>query len=206
MCTGHHKIHVLDIKYTYWTQNMGNGHQTCVLHIKYVSILSATFAQNIFRSVKHLALYARQARTKAFTTIVSDFSLEYGDKHPLNCHSWKFRSALLRVLTNGDTQTHDTEQVRFSITITVTKTPRTTQFQLPHSFLLRTVAVLRQESEYLTQWLGQWRRWRRNMCYISKRRRYLSVLQIAQADTRTPTSSYPTGTGNSHAGSNATVT
>ena len=78
-------------------------------------------------------------------------------------------------------------QVRMSITFIVTKTPRTTQFQLPHSSLLRTVAVLRQKSEYPTQWLRQRCLWPRNQCSItSKRKRYLSVLQSVQPNSRAP--------------------
>ena len=94
---------------------MCTAHKVCVNPIHH-------FAQSIFRSDKYLARYARQARTNACTTIVSDFSL-----------SWNM--AILRVLTNADTQTHDEAQGRISITIIVTKTPRTTQFQLPHSVL-----------------------------------------------------------------------
>ena len=97
--------------------------------------------------------------------------LEHGDNPLLNSHSLKLRSSLLRVLPNGDTQTQDEAQGRISFTIIFTKTPRSTQFQLPHGILLRTVALLRQKSENLTRWLGQRRRWPRNQRSITSKRK-----------------------------------
>jgi len=49
---------------------MCTTHKVCVSPIHH-------FAQGIFRSDKYLAGYARQARTNACTTIVSDFSLRW---------------------------------------------------------------------------------------------------------------------------------